>query len=140
MKIAVIDGQGGGIGRHITERIRKELPPEVQIIALGTNALATSAMLKAGANDGATGENAICYMAPQTNIITGSIAILAPHAMMGELTPSMAAAIATAPAPKILLPINRLEIEVVGVEPEPLPYQIDKLILKIKQYWRDKNV
>ncbi|MDD2498808.1 MAG: DUF3842 family protein [Desulfitobacteriaceae bacterium] len=136
MRIAVIDGQGGGIGKHITEKLRKNLPESAEIIALGTNAIATSAMLKAGANDGATGENAILFMAERVDIIVGAICVLAVNSMLGELTPKMAEAIAHSKARKILLPINRNGIEIVGAVNEPLPHQIDKLVVAIKKIWR----
>jgi NAD(P)-dependent dehydrogenase (short-subunit alcohol dehydrogenase family) len=136
MRIAVIDGQGGGIGKHITEKLRKSLPESAEIIALGTNAVATSAMLKAGANDGATGENAIVFMAERVDIIVGSICVLAVNSMLGELTPKMAEAIANSKARKLLLPINRNGIEIVGAVNEPLPHQIDKLVTAIKKIWR----
>lgn len=132
MKIGVVDGQGGGIGKHITEKLRKSLPEDVEIVALGTNALATSAMLKAGANDGATGENAISFMADKVDVIVGSVAILAANAMLGELTPKTAQAIACSKAKKVLLPINRYGIEVIGVVNEPLPHQIEKLVEVLK--------
>lgn len=137
MRIAVIDGQGGGIGKHITEKLRKSLPETAEIIALGTNALATAAMLKAGANDGATGENAIVHMADQVDFIVGSVSILAANAMLGELTARMSEAIAGSRAKKILLPINRAGIEIVGAGTEPLPHQIDKLVILVKDSWRD---
>lgn len=133
MRIGVIDGQGGGIGKHITEKLRRHLAEDVEIIALGTNALATSAMLKAGANDGATGENAVSYMAHQVDVIVGSVAILSANAMLGELTPLMAEAIGSARAKKILLPINRSGIEIMGVINEPLPHQIERLVDRLKQ-------
>lgn len=137
MRIAVIDGQGGGIGKHITEKLRKNLPESAEIIALGTNSLATATMLKAGANDGATGENAISFMANKVDIIAGSIGIIAVNAMLGEVTPKIAEAIAVSDAKKYLLPINRYGIEIIGVGSEPLPHQIDKLVLCIKKIWRD---
>jgi len=132
LRITVIDGQGGGIGKAITEKLRKNLPKEVEIIALGTNALATALMLKAGANDGASGENAVVQSVVETDVIVGSLAIIVPHAMMGELTPVMAEAIAKSKAPKILLPLNRCGIDVVGVYAEPLPHLIDHILKKIK--------
>lgn len=137
MRIAVIDGQGGGIGKHITEKLRKNLPEATEIVVLGTNSLATAAMLKAGANDGATGENAICFMADQVDVIVGSICILAVNSMFGELSPKMAEAIANSKAKKYLLPINRAGIEIVGVVNEPLPHQIDRLVTSIKKIWRE---
>ena len=133
MKIAVVDGQGGGIGKVIVEKIRKELPEEVEIIALGTNAVATMLMMKAGANEGASGENAIVFNAGKVDIIVGSIGIIAANAMMGELTPQIARAIAESPAKKVLIPLNRCNIEVAGVKNEPLPHLIENAIGMIKR-------
>ncbi|MCR6546814.1 DUF3842 family protein [Dehalobacterium formicoaceticum] len=138
MKIGVIDGQGGGIGKHITEKLRKNLSENAEIIALGTNSLATAAMLKAGANEGATGENAIVFMAGQMDVIVGSVAIIAANAMLGELTPKMAQAVSESSAQKILLPINRIGIEIVGVPNEPLPHQIDGLITLLRKFGKDE--
>lgn len=133
MRIAVIDGQGGGIGRHITERIRRELGEEVEILALGTNSQATAAMLKAGANEGATGENAVVQNVSRVDVIVGSLAVVLANSMLGELTPAMAAAVAASPARKILLPLNRSGVEVVGVASEPLPHQVEKLVQRLKE-------
>lgn len=136
MRIAVIDGQGGGIGKSIVERLRKELPEGAEIIALGTNSLATSCMLKAGANEGATGENAIIVNAGKVDIIMGTVGIIAANSMLGELTLLMAKAIAESPAKKILLPLNRCNIEIVGVDRnEPLPHLTDKAIQSLKNYY-----
>lgn len=134
MRIAVVDGQGGGIGKHIMERLRRELPEDVDILALGTNALATSVMLRAGANEGATGENAVIYNAPRVDLIVGPVSILFPHAMMGELTPAMATALAASPAKKILLPLVRGSVELVGLRTEPLPHLIEELVQRVKEY------
>jgi NAD(P)-dependent dehydrogenase (short-subunit alcohol dehydrogenase family) len=128
MKIAVIDGQGGGIGRAVVDRLRDTLGEDVYIIALGTNALATAAMLKAGANEGATGENAIVVNVEKVDIIVGSVAILAVNAMTGELTQQMAAAIGKSEAKKILIPLNKCNIVLAGVENKPLPHYIDDVI------------
>lgn len=133
MRIAVIDGQGGGIGKYITERLRKELPEETEILALGTNALATAAMLKAGANEGASGENAIVFNAGRVDIIVGPVGIVMANAMLGEVTPKMAEAISSCPAQKILLPVTRRDIEIAGYKSEPLPHLIEDLVKKIKE-------
>lgn len=132
MKIAVIDGQGGGIGKVVVEKIRKELPENTEIIALGTNAVATMLMMKAGANEGASGENAIIYNVGKVDVIIGSIGIIAANAMMGELTPSIARAIAESTAKKVLLPLNRCNIEVAGLKNEPLPHLIEDALAIIK--------
>ena len=133
MKVAIIDGQGGGIGKQLTKELRKEFLDSIEIIALGTNSAATSLMLKAGANEGATGENAIVQNVGEVDVVTGSIAILSAHSMLGELTPKMAEAIGKSKAKKILLPINRVGIEVCGVVSEPLPHQIELLVDSLKQ-------
>ena len=132
MKIAVIDGQGGGIGKLITERIRKALP-EAEIIALGTNALATSLMLKAGANDGASGENAIIVTVGSVDFIVGSLSILLANSMLGEFSPAMAKAVAESRAQKLVIPLNRSKVEVVGSVAEPLPHQVELLIKRLQQ-------
>ncbi len=139
MRIAVIEGQGGGIGRIIVEKLRKELGSNCTIIALGTNSIATSAMLKAGANEGATGENAIIQTARKVDLILGSVAILAANAFLGELTPPMAEAIASADAYKILLPLNRYNIEIACTTDEPLPLQVDFLIERVRIFAQTKK-
>ena len=134
MRIAVIDGQGGGIGKAIVERLRKACDEDVEIIALGTNSLATSIMLKAGANEGATGENAIVYNASRVDLILGSIAIVCANAFLGELTPKMADAIAESSVKKILIPLNRYNVFIAGVENRPLPHYIENIIEMVKTY------
>ncbi|MDW7675926.1 MAG: DUF3842 family protein [Bacillota bacterium] len=140
MRIAVIDGQGGGIGKHLTEKIRKELSEQTEIIALGTNALATALMLKAGANEGASGENAIIYNVSKVDVVVGTVAILTANSMLGELTPAVAKAIAESPAVKVLLPLNKSGIIVVGASTEPLPHQINELVKQLKSLEGDKHV
>jgi NAD(P)-dependent dehydrogenase (short-subunit alcohol dehydrogenase family) len=138
VRIAVIDGQGGGIGRVIVEKLRKELSEDTEIIALGTNSSATALMLKAGANEGATGENAIIYNAGKVDIIVGVVGIIISNAMLGELTPKMAEAISSSTARKILIPLNRCNLEIVGVKSEPLPHYIDMAVSMIKNL-QNKN-
>jgi len=140
LRIAVIDGQGGGIGKHLTEKMRKELPETVEIIALGTNALATSLMLKAGANEGASGENAIMYNVGKVDVIVGTIAILTANSMLGELTPKMAQAVSESPAVKVLLSLNKAGIIIVGASTEPLPHQVNELIDQLKKLEVQKSV
>jgi len=128
VRIAIVDGQGGGIGKAIIERFRQAFGEEHEILALGTNALATALMLKTGANEGATGENAIVFNASRVDVIVGSIGIIAANSMLGELTPAMAQAIAESPAKKILIPLNKCNIQVVGAKNSPLPHCIDEMI------------
>lgn len=137
MKVAVVDGQGGGIGKAITEKLRKEFGERIEIYAFGTNALATAALLKAGANEGATGENAIIQNMSEMDIIVGPLGIIVAHSMLGELTPRMAEAIAKSKARKLLLPINRIRIDVIGVKAEPLPHLVNELLLQVKTVWKD---
>ncbi|ADG82091.1 hypothetical protein Tfer_0186 [Thermincola ferriacetica] len=132
MKIAVIDGQGGGIGRVLVEKIRKAFGDKVEIWAFGTNSAATALMLKAGADEGATGENAIVNSMGKVDIIVGTVAILAANSMLGELTPAMAAAVADSSAAKVLLPINRGRITIVGAKTEPLPHMADCLVKQLQ--------
>ena len=133
MRIAVIDGQGGGIGKYVIERLRKELSDDIEIFALGTNALATAAMLKAKANEGASGENAVIYTSGQVDLIVGPIGIIMANSMLGEVTPRMAEAISSSRAGKILIPVTRRNLGIAGYEPEPLPHLVDNLIKKIKE-------
>lgn len=137
LKIAVIDGQGGGIGSLVVKRLREEFRDSMEIIALGTNAVATTAMMKAGADKGASGENAIAWNTGKVDIITGPVSIMLPNAMLGELTAAMAEAVSSSPAKKILLPLNQEQIDIVGVAKEPLPHLIDALIKNIKEITRD---
>jgi hypothetical protein len=128
MKIAVIDGQGGGIGKALVEGLRNMFGNDIEITALGTNALATSLMLRAGADDGASGENAIVYNAGRVDVILGPIGIIAADSMLGELTPLMAEAIARSHAKKILIPMNRCNVQVVGVKNMTLLQYIDEAV------------
>lgn len=132
-RIAVIDGQGGGIGSLVVKRLKEEFGDAIEIIALGTNSTATTAMMKARANKGATGENAIIWNTKRSDFITGPLSIILPNGMLGELTPKMAEAIISSNAKKILLPLNQEGVDVIGTEKEPLPHLIDRLIDVIKK-------
>ncbi|MBM4277927.1 MAG: DUF3842 family protein [Deltaproteobacteria bacterium] len=131
--IAVIDGQGGGIGGLVIKRLREAFGEEVEILGLGTNAMATGAMLKAGANKGATGENAIVQTVKKVDIIVGATAIVLPNSMMGELTPKMAEAISSSSALKYLIPLKMPEAEIIGISKEPLPHLVEQLIKRIQE-------
>ena len=133
MRVAVIDGQGGGIGSAIIRRLKDEYGEKVEIWALGTNAIATAAMMKARANRGATGANAIIRSVGRVEIVLGTISVVMAHAMMGELTPAMAEAVAAAPARKILIPLTQENLTVVGVQKDHLPILIDNLIPLINE-------
>jgi len=133
LKIIVIDGQGGGIGSLIVKRLRDEFGDIIEILALGTNATATSAMMKSRADKGATGENAIVLNADRADILIGPLSIMLPNAMLGELTPKMAEALVLSKAKKFLLPLNQEGVNVIGVEKEPLPHLIEKIAEVVRQ-------
>jgi hypothetical protein len=129
-RICVIDGQGGGIGATLIKYLKATYGESVELIALGTNAIATAQMLKAGANRGASGENAIVQTAAGADCIVGPIAITWANAMLGEVTPKMAEAVTTCSAIKILLPLSQERVEIVGVVKEPLPHLVQELAEK----------
>lgn len=129
-RICVIDGQGGGIGSTIIKKLKARYEERVEIIALGTNAIATAQMLKARANRGASGENAIRRTVTAVDVIIGPVGIIMAHAMMGEVTPAMAEAVAASPARKFLLPLSQENIHIVGICPVPLPELVDELVEK----------
>lgn len=139
MIIAVVDGMGGGIGSQIVEYLRNELPSHIEIYALGTNAIATSAMMKNHANKGATGENAIIVSCKKANIIIGPMSIIIPDSMMGEITSKIACEISNSEALKVLIPITPENFEVVGVEKKPLLLMIRDSIDYIKKEFNIKK-
>lgn len=119
MKLAVIDGQGGRIGAQLVAAIRQAgLPGEV--LAIGTNSAATAAMMKAGADAGATGENPVIVACRDADVIIGPIGILSADALLGEITPAMAAAVGRSRAVKLLLPLNQCNTIVVGTRALPV--------------------
>ena len=120
MKLVVIDGQGGRLGSLLVEGLRKRLP-QAQICALGTNAAATAAMLKAGADVGATGENPVVRNVMDADGVLGPVGIVVANAILGEVTPAMAEAVGSCRGKKYLVPVNSCGVVVVGVEELPLP-------------------
>ena len=129
-KIIVIDGQGGKIGSLLVARLKTETGQAV-IIAIGTNSIATSAMLKAGADFGATGENPVLVNCRDADIIVGPIGIVISDSLHGEITPAMAVAIGQSNAIKVLLPINRCNHTIVGCRDLPIPELIETAIKHI---------
>lgn len=131
MKITIVDGQGGRIGKSIIEQIKKK-HSELELYAIGTNSIATSAMLKAGADNGATGENAVIVNAADSDIIVGPIGIVFANALLGEITPAIATAVSASKAFKILIPVNRCNHYVAGCEEAPMSEYIRIAIEKIE--------
>lgn len=131
MKILVIDAQGGGIGRQLISAIKKNIKA-VEVIAVGTNNAATSAMLKAGADGVATGENAVVVGCRSADIIVGPIGIAIADSMLGEVTPAMALAVAQSRAARILIPFSHCDNIVVGVS----DYSVEQLIQEALEHIR----
>jgi hypothetical protein len=131
--LMVVDGQGGGIGAAVIKRLREVFGHGLVVYALGTNSVATSRMMKAGANKGATGENAIVRTAPSADAIIGPLAVVMPNSMMGELTPSMAEAVSSSGALKILIPLTQENTTVVGLQGEPLPHLVEKVVGVVRE-------
>jgi hypothetical protein len=126
--IVIIDGMGGGIGVQLITRIR-ELPGEDrEIVALGTNAIAAERMVKAGANRGASGENAVRVSASLGDFILGPIGIVIPNGLMGEITPAMAEAVLAAPGERILIPLQHDHFRLVGLEAQPLAKLVEEAV------------
>ncbi|MEY8382140.1 DUF3842 family protein [Christensenellaceae bacterium 44-20] len=137
MKILIIDGQGGRIGKMLVEKIRQRWP-ELPLIALGTNSIATSTMLRAGAQEGATGENPVIYNAQSADVIIGPIGIVLANSLLGEITPAMAAAVAQSDAQKILIPMNRCKSAIAGVLEAPLAEYIELAANLLQKFLADK--
>ena len=116
MRILIIDGQGGGIGARLVSLLRPRLPAGCELLCTGTNSLATSAMLKAGADRGATGENALCYNAQRSDLILGPIGVVLANGIMGEVSPAAASAVSGAECVKILIPSPTCGTLIAGTE------------------------
>jgi hypothetical protein len=122
----------------VIRRLKEEYGESLEVLALGTNAIATAQMMKANANRGATGENAIVVTLGKADVVIGPIGIVLADAMMGEVTPRIAGSVATCSARKFLLPLTQENVEVVGVKHEPLPHQVDHIVKeRIKELMQD---
>ncbi|MCL2793057.1 MAG: DUF3842 family protein [Spirochaetaceae bacterium] len=126
MKILVIDGMGGGIGKSVIECLRQETEGH-SILAIGTNAIATSTMLKAGAEVSATGENAIVYNCSRVDVIIGTIGIVLANSMLGEISPRIAEAVSGSEAIKILIPTSKCSTFIAGVKDQPTGQYIEEI-------------
>ena len=132
MQILIIDAQGGGIGRQLVAAVKGAVP-EAVVTAVGANSAATSAMLKAGADRGATGENAVVVCSRRADVIVGPIGIVIADALLGEITPRMAQAVAQSPARRILIPVNHCDNIVVGVEDLNLGELVQDAVRELKK-------
>ena len=132
MNVLVIDAQGGGIGRQVVAAIRENIPA-LSVTAVGTNTIATTAMLKAGADHGATGENAVIVGARQADVIIGPIGIIVADSMFGEVTPDMAKAVGQSSARRILIPVNHCDNIVVGVQTFGIRELVGEVIAELRK-------
>ncbi len=131
MTILVIDGQGGAIGSQMVKRLLAELP-QTEILAVGTNSIATASMLKSGAIHASTGENAVMTCAKRADIIVGPIGIVLADALMGEVTPKMAKAVGRAKASRVLIPVSKCDTLIAGVSTVPMSVLIEDAMGKIR--------
>ena len=136
--VLVIDGQGGGLGRQLVAAIAAACP-EAELTAVGTNSLAANAMLKAGAARAATGENAVVVNCRHADVIVGPIGIVIADALLGEITPEMAAAVCQSGAKRVLVPINHCENYVVGVPEQPVSQLVSAAAQKVKALCEGKT-
>ena len=132
-KVLVIDGQGGGLGRQLVSALAAACP-EAELTAVGTNSLAANAMLKAGASRAATGENAVVVNCRHADVIVGPIGIVIADALLGEITPAMAAAVCQSGAKRVLVPINHCENYVVGVPDQPVSQLVAAAARKVTEF------
>jgi hypothetical protein len=132
-RVVVIDGMGGGIGTELVGRLKEINNAELEIVVLGSNAVATERMMKAGAHRGAAGENAVCVSVSLGDFIMGPIGIVINNSLMGEITPSMAEAILAAPGKRILIPLMQDHFYLAGVEQLPLGKMIEKAVEYLKE-------
>ena len=136
MEILVVDGQGGRIGQQLIKAIVANYPG-VEITAIGTNSLATSAMLKGGASQAATGENALLVACRRAEVILGPLGIVIADALMGEISPAMAVAVGQAPARRILIPLNQCDNLVAGVAEMPVGRLLDSAVAELGKILRE---
>lgn len=138
-RILVVDGMGGGMGKVLVAAIKERIP-DAELVACGTNALATQAMLKAGAHVAVTGENAVLYQAARCQVICGPLGIVIPNALQGEFSTRMAEAIASADAPKFLLPVRKRQIILAVPEPASVNEAVALLLDQLEAFWRGNDV
>ncbi|MDD6057977.1 MAG: DUF3842 family protein [Clostridiales bacterium] len=136
MRILIIDAQGGGIGKQVVAAIKRDIP-QIEITAVGTNSIATTAMLKAGADHAATGENAVVVGCRKADVVIGPIGIVIADAMLGEVTPAMAMAIGQSDAKRLLIPVNHCDNIIVGISDLSVGRLIDDVVKELEAIYRD---
>ena len=138
MNILIIDAQGGGLGRQIITAVKKEFP-KVEITAVGSNALATSNMLKAGVEHAATGENAVIVACRKADVIIGPIGIVIADSMYGEITPDMAVAVGQSSALKLLIPMNQCDNVIIGMENVSMNFMVSSVIEELEEVLKSET-
>jgi uncharacterized membrane protein YgaE (UPF0421/DUF939 family) len=138
LNVLILDGQGGKIGKLLTEQIKKNNLP-VEITAIGTNSIATATMLKAGADYGATGENPVIYNSRFADVIIGPIGITIANSLLGEVTPAMACAVSECNAMKLLIPVNKCNNVVIGTKDVPLAEYISMAVQELDNIIKVRN-
>ena len=131
MKIVIVDGQGGKLGKLLVEQLKLTCP-QVQLYAIGTNSIATATMLKAGADFGATGENPVVRAVMDADAVLGPMGIVVAHAILGEVTPKMAEAVGGCRAKKLLIPMNSCGVSVAGVQELPLSSYVSQIVEQVR--------
>ena len=131
LKILIIDGQGGGLGKLLVEELKKE--KDLEIMAVGTNSTAAAAMKKAGAKQAAAGENSVIVACRKADIIIGAVGIAIADSLLGEITPAMAAAVGQSNAVKILIPVNKCDILIAGCEPKPVAFFVRNAAERVRE-------
>ena len=139
MKILVIDGQGGGLGKLLVAGIKKALP-EADLTCVGTNSIATAAMIKAGADRGATGENSAVVCSRDADVIVGPCGIVIADALLGEITPAMAVAVGQSRAKRLLIPLDLCDNIVVGTGAKPMPVLVDEAVKKLVEMAQSSEI
>ena len=132
MNILVMDAQGGGIGKQVVTAVRTRFP-DVTITVVGTNAAATTAMLRAGADEGATGENAAVVCCRRADVIIGPVGIVIADALLGEVTPRMAVAVGQSAAKRILIPVNHCANFIAGVADMSVGRLVDSVVAELEK-------
>lgn len=127
-----MDGQGGGIGKALVEELHTR-HPQIEIVAVGTNATATANMMKGGTTLGATGENAVVFNSRKSDAIVGPIGIVMANAMLGEITPKMAEAVSSSNAKLYLIPMNRCHANIIGIENKRLSEYIEEAVKRLAE-------